>query len=99
MNERQRTILSRLAEQAAARIETGSANALLARRLLNESSLTVVTNDVFITRTFKNSEVNLVLLGVDGISPETGVTCSDMLRADVSSRAVSKSENTFIVTD
>lgn len=99
MNERQRTILSRLAEQAAARIETGSANALLARRLLNESSLTVVTNDVFITRTFKNSEVNLVLLGVDGISPETSVTCSDMLRADVSSRAVSKSENTFIITD
>ena len=80
----------------------------------------MVTNNVFITRTLKNSEVNVVLLGgifqhqsecvvgrlavrglelinfsktflgIDGISPETGVTCSDMLRADVSSRAVSK---------
>lgn len=130
-------IKAAIAEQAAARIEpgetifieAGSANALLARRLLNESRLTVVTNNVFITRILKNSEVNVVLLGgifqhqsecvvgrlavrglelinfsktflgVDGISPETGVTCSDMLRADVSSRAVSKSEKVFILTD
>ena len=64
MNERQRTILSRLAEQKEIRVK-------------------------HLTQT----------LGVDGISPKTGVTCSDMLRADVSSRAVYKSEKMFILTD
>ena len=130
-------IKTAIAEAAAARIErgetifieAGSANALLARRLSSQSGLTVVTNNVFITRTLKNSEVNVVLLGgifqhqsecvvgslaargldsinfskaflgVDGISPESGVTCSDMLRAEVSSRAVRKSKEIFVLTD
>lgn len=110
-------------------IEAGSANALLARHLADESGLTVVTNNVFVTRTLKNSEVNVILLGgvfqhhsecvvgalahqglnrinftktflgVDGISPSSGITCSEMLRGEVSSLAVQKSREVFVLTD
>lgn len=110
-------------------IEAGSANALLARQMADESGLTVVTNNVFITRTLKDSEVNVILLGglfqhqsecvvgtlaragldainfskcflgVDGIAPRTGVTGTDMLRAEVSTRAAMQSREVFILTD
>jgi DeoR/GlpR family transcriptional regulator of sugar metabolism len=110
-------------------IEAGSANALLARMLSGLMGLTVVTNNVFITRTLKNSSINVILLGgifqhqsecvvgalaqkglefinfskaflgVDGISPKDGVTCADMLRADVSSEVVRKSQEVIVLTD
>ncbi len=110
-------------------IEAGSANALLAKHLAGRDELTVVTNNVFVTRTLKNSRVNVVLLGgvfqhhsecvvgaltyrgmdfinftksflgVDGISPGSGVTCSEMFRGEVSSRAVEKSQKVFVLTD
>lgn len=44
-------------------IEAGSTNALLARRLTGYSRLTVVTNNVFITRVLKDSRVEVILLG------------------------------------
>lgn len=110
-------------------IEAGSANALLARKLSDQNGLTVVTNNVFITRTLKNSDLNVILLGgifqhqsecvvgalaktglavinftkaflgVDGVSLENGVTCSDMLRAEVSTEVVRKSHEVFVITD
>ncbi len=44
-------------------IEAGSVNALFARCLPDELSLSVITNNVFITRMLKESEMNVVLLG------------------------------------
>ena len=110
-------------------IEAGSANALLARKLAERSDLTVITNNVFITRIFKNSRVNVLLLGgmfqhqsecvvgalalrglesfnfskvflgVDGISTESGVTCSEMFRGEISSRAVENAQHVFVLSD
>ena len=44
-------------------IEAGSANALLARQLARRSGIQVVTNNVFITRQLKDTEVEVILLG------------------------------------
>ncbi len=44
-------------------IEAGSANAILARQLCRRSGIRVVTNNLFIARTLKDSEVTVVLLG------------------------------------
>lgn len=110
-------------------IEAGSANALLARLISVKSGVTVVTNNVFITRIFKNSEVNVILLGglfqhqseclvgslacnslehlnfsraflgVDGISADSGITCSDMLRSEVSAQAIKQSRKVYVISD
>jgi DeoR/GlpR family transcriptional regulator of sugar metabolism len=44
-------------------IEAGSANAILARELGRRKGVRVVTNNVFIARTLKDSELDVVLLG------------------------------------
>lgn len=44
-------------------IEAGSANAILARELGRRSGVRIVTNNVFIARTLKDSDLDVVLLG------------------------------------
>lgn len=44
-------------------LEAGSTNAILARQLARRSGITVVTNNIFITRTLKDSEVDVISLG------------------------------------
>lgn len=44
-------------------IEAGSTNALLARELGERSGIRVVTNNVFIARTLKETELDVILLG------------------------------------
>jgi DeoR/GlpR family transcriptional regulator of sugar metabolism len=44
-------------------IEAGSTNAILARELARRSGVRIVTNNVYIARTLKDSEVDVVLLG------------------------------------
>ncbi|SIQ11703.1 transcriptional regulator, DeoR family [Alkalispirochaeta americana] len=44
-------------------IESGSVNALLARQLKERRNITVVTNNLFIARTLKNSSVEVITLG------------------------------------
>ena len=110
-------------------IEAGSANALMARWLAERTRLTVITNNVFITRILKNSKANVILLGgmfqhqsecvvgalalkgmdsfnftkvflgVDGISPDGGVTCSEMSRGEISAGAVERCQQVFVLSD
>jgi DeoR/GlpR family transcriptional regulator of sugar metabolism len=44
-------------------IEAGSSNAILARELGRRTGIRIVTNNVFIARTLKDSELDVVLLG------------------------------------
>lgn len=44
-------------------IEAGSVNAILARQLLSRSDIRIVTSNLFIARTLKDSEVTVVTLG------------------------------------
>lgn len=60
-----------IAEEAAKRIErgdtifieAGSANAILARQLARREGIRVVTNNLFIARTLKDSDLSVALLG------------------------------------
>ena len=110
-------------------IEAGSTNALLARQLANRRDIRVVTNNVFIARTLKDSEVTVILLGgvyqhesecvvgqlaklgteqlnfaktfigLDGLTFDAGLTCSDMMRAEIAGTAVQKAGRVFVLTD
>ena len=45
-------------------IESGSTNALLAREIVKKKNITIITNNIFIARQFRNNpEANIVLLG------------------------------------
>ena len=44
-------------------IESGSVNAVFARLLKSRTDLTVVTNNLFVARTLKDSDVNVITLG------------------------------------
>ncbi len=44
-------------------IEAGSSNAILARELGRRTGIRIVTNNVFIARTLKDSELDVILLG------------------------------------
>jgi len=128
---------SRIAERASSYIrdgetifiEAGSANALLARYLSSRPAVKVVTSNLFIARTLKESSVNVIMLGgvyqhdsecvvgtlarvgleelnfskafigVDGFSPESGFTCSDMMRAEIARAAVMRCRQAFVLTD
>ncbi|MDA3949985.1 MAG: DeoR/GlpR family DNA-binding transcription regulator [Spirochaeta sp.] len=110
-------------------IEAGSANAILARQLAHRQDIRVVTNNIFIARTLKDSDVTVVTLGgvyqhesecvvgrlarlgilevnftkafigVDGFTFEHGLTCSDMMRAEIAGAVVAGAQETFVLTD
>lgn len=110
-------------------IEAGSANALLARTLAQREGIRVVTNNLFIARTLKESNVQVVaiggvyqhqsecvvgslarlgiaevnftraFIGVDGCSFDQGLTCSDMMRAEIAHAVVAAARETFVLTD
>ena len=110
-------------------IEAGSTNAILARQLASRSDIRVVTNNLFVARSLKQSSVNVLVLGgvyqhdsecivgglaklglselnfdkafigLDGFTFEEGLTCSDMMRTEITSMVVGKARETFVLTD
>lgn len=110
-------------------IEAGSANAVLARELSRRSGIRVVTNNVFIARTLKDSDNDVIILGgyyqhesecvvgqvakvglqelnftkafigLDGFTFDDGLTCSDMMRAEITTQVVGKAQEVYVLTD